>query len=347
MTSHPVKSVPFNTNEFPAPDPRPLCLFIGIFSPQFDSTFMVKGFEQCGYRVEVMDYQKIKYDSGVGELQSRMVAKAMKDKPELIFIHIQNDNILNTVIVNELQQIGDVVIYNFDCRAKKKMQWLYDLVPYAKLVCFSNLEDVMACRSMGNYNTMVLQSSADFDVYKPLPNKEAIPAEFKHDIVFIGNRYDNTNLEFSEAKQRTEMVNLLQEKYGDRFKAWGMGWQFSRLVNKQEEVMIYNGCKIAITHNNFNRADYQSDRIWRIMGCQTLALAQFFPNINKYIVKEVAGAWLDFDMLVAEIDRYLEDEPLRIKKAGLAALFVREKHSWKNRVEQLLIAIKNVKKDAL
>lgn len=351
---HPVKTAKFNDNEFPPEDKRPLCLFVGIFAPTYDSTYMVTGFEQAGYRVEVMDYQKIKYESGVEELQSRMVAKAAKDKPELIFLHIQNDNILNTVIVSTLQEIGDVVIYNFDCRLKDQIQWLYDLVPYVKLVCFSNMEDVQNCRDKGYYNTMVLQSSADYDVYKPIENKDAIPNEFKHDIVFIGNRFDNSNMKFPEAKQRTEMVKLLQETYGDRFKAWGMGWDYSRLVNRQEEVMIYNGCKIAITQNNFNRADYQSDRVYRSMGCGALTLMQFFPNVNKYFIKEVAGAWLydehednPFSMLLSEIDRYLLDEELRHKKAMNGAAFVRAKHSWINRVNEIKIALKNVKTDVI
>lgn len=368
----PVKSIPFNDNEFQPEDTRPLCLFVGIFAPTFDSTFMVRGFEENGYRVEVMDWQKIKFQAtveitevvkkegtedeyeevkvkqdGVAVLQDALIKKALKEKPDLIFLHIQSENILNTLVVDQLQRIADTVIYNFDCRSKEKTQWLYDLVPYVKLVCFSNIDDAVACRNKGNYNVMVLQSSADYDVYKPLPNKKSIPDEFKHDIVFVGNRYDNTNMEFPEAKARTEMVEFLQNEYGDKFKAWGMGWKYSRLVNKQEEVMIYNGCKIAITQNNFNRAEYQSDRIYRIMGCGAFALMQHFPNANLYFNNDVAAAWLDLPMLKSQIDRYLEDEELREQKAFLGSRFVREKHSWFDRVKQLMIALRNVKKDSI
>lgn len=367
----PVKPIRFNENEFPPKDNRPVVLFVGIFSPTFDSTFMAKGFEEHGYRVETLDWQKVKFNAtetitqvvkneetgefeekkvkqdGNAVLQDTILKKAIKCNPDLIFLHIQSEGVLNTLIVDQLQRIADTVIYNFDCRSKEKTQWLYDLVPYAKLVCFSNLDDVVACRNKGNYNVMVLQSSADFEVYRPLPKKSDIPKEFKHDIVFIGNRYDNTNMEFPEAKIRTEMVEFLQKEFGGKFKAWGMGWQYSRLVNKQEEVLIYNGCKIAITQNNFNRADYQSDRVYRIMGCGAFALIEFFPNVNQYFSNDVAGAWLNFDMLKEQIERYLNDEKLREQKAFLGSKFVRSKHSWGNRVEQLLIALKNVKKDSL
>jgi len=376
-TYQPVKTIGFNENEFPEKDPRPVCLFVGMFNASFDSTFMVKGFEENGYRVEVMDWQKIKYQAteelnkvvvvgdvdiddegaefeekkekvdGNAVLQDVLLKKALKEQPDLIFLHIQSSTVLNTLIVDQLQRIGETVIYNFDCRVKEEMGWLYDLVPYVKLVCFSNLDDVMYCRARGHYNTMVLQSSADYEVYRPLENKSAIPKEFRHDIVFIGNKSEGTNLNFPEEKARTEMVQFLEKEYGDKFKAWGMGWKFSRIVNRQEEVSIYNGCKIAITQNNFNRADYQSDRIYRAMGCGAFTLIQFFPNVNKHFNNEVAGAWISHSMLKEQIDKYLSDDELRQKKAFLGSKFVRANHSWGYRVNQLIIALKNVKKDAL
>lgn len=367
----PVKPIKFNENEFPEADPRPVCLFAGMFNASFDSAFMVKGFEENGYRVIAIDWQKIKHEAstpyqkevlneetgkfkeeivredGNAVLQGVLISKALKERPQLIFLHIQSDTVLNTLVVDQLEQIAPTVIYNFDCRPKEKMEWLYNLVPYVKLVCFSNLEDVVICRSRGHYNTMVIQSSADYDVYKKLPNQGVIKSMFPHEIVFIGNRYDNTNMEFPEAKQRTEMVEFLQKEYGERFKAWGMGWAFSRRVNRQEEVMIYNSCKIAITQNNFCRADYQSDRIYRAMGCGAFTIIQFFPNVNKYFNKYVASAWLNFEMLKEEIDNYMKDDETREQKAALGYEFVREKHSWKNRVQQIIIALKNVSKTSL
>jgi hypothetical protein len=370
MTTHPVKAIPFNKDEFPAPDPRPVCLFVGIFSPTYNSDYMVRGFEENGYRCEILDWQKVKYqatvdyntvvengqgqfeektvkENGIAVLQDTILKKAMKCNPDLIFLHIQSEGILNTLIVDQLQRIANTVIYNFDCRTPEQTQWLYDLVPYVKLVCFSNLEDVMACMAKGHFNTMVLQSSADYEVYRPLPNRGAFKAQYPHDIVFIGNKSEGTNLNFPEAKVRTEMVEFLQKEYGERFKAYGMGWKFSKLVNQQEEVAIYNSCKIAITQNNFQRVDYQSDRIYRAMGCGAFVLAQHFPNINKYFNNDVCGAWLDKKMLLEQVNRYLENDELRIKKANAGAEFVRAKHSWGYRVNQLVIALKNVKKDSL
>lgn len=370
MTSYPVKTIEFNDDEFPPIDERPLVLFAAIFAPTFDSTFMVKGFEAAGYRVAVLDWQKIKFqanqsfnsvkyeeatdeykevevkEDGIAVLQDLLIKKALAEQPELIFLHIQSEGILNTLIVDQLQRIAPTVIYNFDCRVAEKTQWLYDLVPYVELVCFSNLEDVQNCQKLGYENTAVLHSSADYDHYcydeNISKNNQVIADDYKHDIVFIGNRYDNSNHQFDNTQQRTDMVKFLTDEYGDRFKAWGMG--FSKLVNQQEEKIIYNFAKIAITQNNFYRVNYQSDRVYRAMGCGVLTIMQQYPEINKDFNSAVASVWLDFDMLKEQIDKYLDNDILRYSKAKAGAAFVRERHSWYNRVVEIQQLLKLKKK---
>lgn len=333
MTSHPVKNLPFNDNEFPVNDERPVVLFAGIEAPTFSSGFMIEGFEQAGYRVEYIDWQKVKFNEGVGMLQSLLVAKAMKDEPDLIFLHIQSEGILNTAIVSSLQDIAPTVIYNFDCRLEEQMNWLYELVPYVELVCFSNLEDVQNCQKLGHFNTAVLHSSADFNHYNIIPNTQELKKQYPHEIVFIGNRFDNTNMKFPLAQERKDMVYFLEKEYGDRFKAWGIG--FSRMVNQQEERNIYNCCKIAITHNNFYRVNYCSDRVYRAMGCGALVIQKHYPEMNLDFNSKVTSAWLNFEMLKSEIDRFIDNDNLRTIVQSEGYGFIRERHSWYKRVEQL------------
>ena len=346
MVVHPVKSIPFNANEFPEPDTRPVCLFVGIFvNTVYNSKYMAQGFEQAGYRVEIMDYQAIKFNEGVEMLQSLLVAKAMKEEPALIFLHIQTEGILNPVIVNQLNEIAPTVLYNFDCRDKAKMQWIYELMPYLTLGCFSNLEDVQICGNLGYQNAMVLQSSADYEYYRKLEKSERdellMSEKYPHDIVFIGNRYDNTNMEFPRAKERTEMVAYLKERFGNKFCSYGMG--FSKLVNQDEERLIYNNAKIAITHNNFYRVDYCSDRVYRSMGCGCFTIQQHYPNINQYFNNKVTSTWLNFEMLGDEIEKYLADNKLREAKAAAGFDFVREHHNWYKRVLQIQETLKKQK----
>lgn len=333
MTIHPVKRVPFNDNEFPETDGRPVVMFVGIEAPTFSSAFMIEGFGQAGYRVEYLDWQKVKFNDGITMLQSLLIAKATTDKPDLIFLHIQTEGILNTAIVSQLNDIAPTVIYNFDCRLEEQMKWLYDLVPYVSLVCFSNLEDVQNCAKLGHHNTAVLKSSADFNHYERLKNTAQLKEMYPHEIVFIGNRFDNTNMKFPLAQERKDMVDFLQKEYGDRFKAWGIG--FSRMVNQQEERNIYSCAKIAIAHNNFYRPSYCSDRTFRAMGCGAFTIQKHYPQMNLDFNNRVTSTWLDFEGLKYEIDKHLEDEELRESKAVAGASYVREVHSWYNRVIEL------------
>jgi len=337
MTIHPVKRIPFNENEFPEVDERPVVLFASIQSMVYSTSYMIEGFEKAGYRVETIHWQDVKFNEGVEMLQSLLVAKAMKDEPNLIFLHIQSEGILNTAIVSTLQEIAPTVIYNFDCRVKEKMDWLYQLVPYVEMVCFSNLDDVQNCTKLGYHNTAVLKSSADFDHYNKLLNVEELRKDYPHEIVFIGNRFDNSNMEFPFAKERTEMVEFLQKEYGERFKAWGIG--FSRMVNQQEERNIYNCAKIAITHNNFYRTNYCSDRTFRAMGCGVFTIQKQYPLINLDFNPTTSSAWLDLEGLKHEIDFYLKHEGVRKEKAQNGFDHVRELHRWFNRVIELQILL--------
>lgn len=333
MVIHPVKSINFNDNEFPEKDERPVVLFASIKSNVYSTDYMIQGFEQAGYRVECIHWQDVKFHEGVEMLQSLLIAKAMKDEPDLIFLHIQSEGILNTAIVSSLQDIAPTVIYNFDCRTEEKTKWLYELVPYVELVCFSNLDDVQNCQKLGYHNTNVLKSSADYNHYNTLLNVEELRKDYPEEIVFIGNRFDNTNMEFPQGKERTEMVEFLQREYGYRFKAWGIG--FSRMVNQQEERNIYNCCKIAITHNNFYRSSYCSDRTFRAMGCGALTIQKHYPLMNLDFTAKHTAVWLDFEGLKTEIDKHLDHDDIRLLKSIEGRSHVNEKHSWYNRVIEL------------
>jgi len=329
--------VPFEEGDFVV-DKRPKLLFAAVYAPTFNSDFMVRGFEKAGYSVVVMDWQKIKLLEGVEGLRQRLVMKAQMEEPELIFLHIQNAGVVDVTTADELQRVAPTVSYNFDCRSFEDSKWMYDLAPHLELSIFSNNEDVQRCKHLGINNVAVMQSSADFEHYRPFNLSDDKKKEYPHDIVFIGNKFDTTNMKFDKAAERTQMVEFLQREYGNRFKAWGRG--YSRMVHQQEEAMIYNCAKIAITQNNFERSRYCSDRIFRAMGCGVMTIQQYYPEIAKDFNKMVTSTWINFGMLKEEIDMYLDNEDLRAAKSRAGAEFVREKHSWYNRVLEMQSLLK-------
>jgi hypothetical protein len=347
-----IRAVPFTEAEIKelpqTTDTRPVLLFAGIENPQYSSKFMVKGFEKAGYRVVFFDWQKLRatptnFDDEKTENQTNFIqgllgAAAIKEQPDLIFLHIENKDILSKLFCASLQSIAPTIIYTFDCREASENEWLYELVPCVEFVAFSNDIDVANCNELGYENVGVIKSSADFDFYDKLP-KEELPAEYVPEIVFIGNRYDNSNMNFPLAKNRVELVDFLTLEYGHRFAAYGMGFS-GELVNKYREREIYSAAKIAITHNQFYRPNYASDRGLRAMACECFTIHCYYPGINKDYTPHVASTWANFYGLKLEIDKHLLQEDLRHAKAVSGSYHVRQKHSWYERVIQLQNLIK-------
>lgn len=308
-----------------------------IEAPTFSSKGIEQGFLDNGFEYIGFDWQRCKYNSSAEEMMDRLIGKAHMEKPDIIFLHHQNPESLDVGTAIELSNVAFVVNYTLDVR--KDISWYKDIAPHIGLTLFGDLESVEELRKAGIKNVDYLGSSADYSWYKPLnlPRTE--------DIVFIGGNYVNTSLDFPQAQQRVDMVEFMKDAFGDRFKLYGMGWKSGvDMVNPQQEIEIYNRSKIAITHNNFTRGGYTSDRLWRSMGCGIATISQYYPGINKNINKYVGSTWLDFPMLKKECEKLLNLDEEREAMGRAGSEWVRINHSWKNRIGQLKELIQKYQK---
>lgn len=307
---------------------KPVLLFAAIYAPSFNSDFMVKGFEECGFEVIKFDWQSERFNHGTEAMRTKLINLAIEHRPSQIFLHIQNKDALDIETVKTLESISPIVNFTFDVRSKQKTEWMYEMAKHVTLTAFACEEDRKECASRGIENVMHLHSSCNMDLYAPRVLTYPIPM----DIVFVGNRYDTSNLEFPLAEERQEMIRFLQQTYTSRFRAFGLGQQ-GGMVMPAIEATIYNASKIAISHNNFERDGYTSDRTWRIIATGSLALLRWFPGIEEIFQKEVhCDWWKTFDELKNLIDYYLSDEKERKAVAEIGMNFVRENHTWKDRV---------------
>lgn len=313
---------------------KPTCLHVSIENQIYSGAGITKGFQQAGFDVHQMNWQPIKFEETVEGLRARLINYAAINRPDYIFLHIQNEGVLDVDTCKVLTEYCKTVLYNFDCREKEKSQWMYDLATHLSLVCFSNQEDVNNCLALGIENVMALHSACDIDLYARLPFDVKYTSP---DIVFIGGQYLNSNLNFPLAEERLKMTNFLEREYSDRFGAFGIGnSNNARFINSMEEVRIYNASKIAINQNNFEREGYTSDRIWRIMSTGTFCLTKWFPGIDKIFEKEIHLDWFNtFEEMKGLLEFYLNEDEERGAIAQMGSRFVRENHSWKSRVEEI------------
>ncbi len=307
-------------------------LHLRLDSPGYNSDGIEAAFKAKGFEYESMKWQNIFFSVRSEGLNRAVLDQVRRTNADLIFAHIQKDGVISTETLKELSEITKVVFYTFDVR--KNNDWYKDMAPYVAHIFFADQDTVSEFKRNDINNVSYLASSANYDWYKRL--NDLMPTNDFGEIVFIGNNFKNTNLDFEKSEERAEMVDFLQRTFGDRFKVYGMNWKYSKHIHPQEEVLIYNSSKVAVTHNNFYRRGYQSDRTWRAMGCGIYTVAQYYPDMNKDFNATHLSAWLNFDMLATEIEKAFDKEDLRKSIAAAGGHHVRLNHSWENRIDQMM-----------
>lgn len=325
-------STPRFTEEELKDDERPKLLFAGIFSPVYDSNYMVRGFEEAGYNVTPFDWQKIRFAEKAQGVNDRLLFKVAQENPAVVFLHVQSPDVLDVAVLESISKKSFIVFYTFDVR--NDIKWIKELAPYVGLILFADKESVNECKKDGIENVDYLPPAADYLQYRRLEIREATD-EFG-EIVFIGNNTTGSALNFPKAEERAEMVNFLQNQFGSRFKVYGLNWGMnSQMVYPHIETMVYNSAKIAITHNHYSRAGYQSDRMYRAMGSGIYTIAQYYHGINQDFNPTTNSTWIDFDMLAEEIEKALSNDERRKMIADNGHGFVRQHHTWAKRAERM------------
>lgn len=306
-------------------------LFVKIESPGYSSQGMVDGWKELGFEVIEFNWQEWRFNWGIPSTRQKMIDLALENKPDLIFLHIQNKEILDVETAQTLRSISPTINFTFDVR--DSIEWYKKVAPYITHTFFACQNDVDECFNDDIENVSLLQSSDNFSWYKKLP----LPYEPGHpEIVFIGNNFLNTNTKFPFAKERQDMVQFLYENFPGRFEAYGRD-QKGGEVNHQKAISIYNRAKIGISQNLFSKTLYTSDRLWRIMGCGTFCLTKRFDGIKSLFKKEIHLDWFDsFDEMKSLIDFYLSDDMERSSVAAMGSILVRESHRWRDRWKKCL-----------
>jgi hypothetical protein len=296
----------------------------GIYS----SAGIVKALRNNFKEVYEFNYQNIMFNEGAEGMRRRLMGMCMMYSPDVVFLHIQNPEPLDMNLIQFLSEKTFVVLYTFDVR--ENIDWYKEYAPYVGLILFGDLGSIIEMENTGIDNVDHLQSSADFDLYKPGESGKDYG-----EIIFIGNNFVGTNLNYPLAQQRVDMVNLMKKHFGERFKVYGIGWPGSKMLNVNEEIEAYRSCKVAITHNNFDRKGYTSDRLWRAIGCGACTLSQYYTGYFYDFPSAAWEYWESFNHLIYQCEGILMDEELRLFTASSQHLHVINNHSWNDRILKL------------
>ena len=177
-----------------------------------------------------------------------------------------------------------------------------------------------------------LPSAADRDIKPVQPQKK-----LKSDVSFIGTGYDSTRAQF-----------LLKIAAKHDLKVWGNGWErwrkelnwSGRPVQGKEFAGVCSSSYISLGINPIRAKGasvYTSDRTWMVILAGGFYLGHGTPGLTEMLREGDHCAWYhDVDSCLSKIDYYLKNAASRERIRREGQVFVREHHTFDQRIHNLL-----------
>jgi Glycosyl transferases group 1 len=177
-----------------------------------------------------------------------------------------------------------------------------------------------------------LPAAGDREI-RPVPQKK----RFHSDVAFIGTGYDPA---------RAQLLLKVAKKYD--IKVWGKGWEEwrkqlnwgGRPVEGKDFAAVCSSSNISLGINP-DRAKggstYTSDRTWMVILAGGFYLGHGTPGLTEMLREGDHCAWYkDTDSCLAKIGYYLENSAARERIRREGQVFVREQHTFDQRIRNLL-----------
>jgi len=302
-------------------------LHVGITAPSYSSEAITQSFKEVFGDVLYFDWQSHRFNYGIDGMRINLCKQVISYKPDIIFLHFNHNNEALDIPTHQFLQNSGAKVITYTEDVREDISWFETISPLVELMIFTNIDDVEKLKEKRFDNAAYLPVSYNNIWYKKQPKT----LKYYGDIVFLGNNYVGTNVDFPQAQQRQEMITALKKEFGNRFQAYGRG-QENPPLNPQEAVECYNNAKIAIGHNNFTRKGYHSDRVMNSMGCGCLTETQF---CESDFCLWGTGNWKTTDDLIHKCKLLLNNPELIPELAEAQYKEVAQNHTWYNRAKSI------------
>jgi glycosyltransferase involved in cell wall biosynthesis len=164
------------------------------------------------------------------------------------------------------------------------------------------------------------------------PDGIGYEGDYNFDVVFLASGY---------SQARKELVSRLRS-CNFNFGLFGPGWKDAKgqtIYNFIEGCKIYRGAKISIGDSQWPDTGFVSNRVFQALAAGGSALAhQWFRGMESLGLEDgkTCIIWRDFSELQKKIEYYLSHEPERKAIALAGEKLALERHSFDNRVSELL-----------
>lgn len=281
----------------------------------------------------VIDWRNELKDGNLQSLYRKILTVVNEFDIDLIFMQIQTPDIIKIELIHHINIIKPnikIINWNGDIRFETP-KWMVELAKFNNIyTSFTNMRDVNYMLNLGYKNTFHMQISFEESVFQEHePKRKNMPW-----IVFTGNNYGE---KFPLTGLRTNVISKLKSKYGEKFQAYGNGWEHlgcSKTVSKQITNTIYRSAKIVLSINNINAEKYTSDRLFNALASKSFVLAHYYEGIEQDFDKGIhLDWWKDETELIEMVEYYLNNQAIRNKIAQAGMDKVWSEHRWINRIE--------------
>jgi hypothetical protein len=237
-------------------------------------------------------------------INEHIVATCNDFKPDIVFIQVQQRNIVSIEAVEHARKLGAFVInWTGDVRSPIP-SWYEEFGRHIDLTCFSNVNDVETLCSRG-IKSDFLQIGYDPEIYSPPPFK----SYHEQPILFLAN---NSGTKFPLSEYRAYLAKTLRQTYKTQFGLYGNGWgelsNGSYYGDQLGEARLYQGGKIAINVSHFEYKRYSSDRLFRILGSGIFCLCKKYPEVEIDFQDGIdLVLWETEKELLEKIDYYMDE----------------------------------------
>lgn len=255
-------------------------------------------------------------------------------KPHMVLSQIQAPEPLNANVIRQLRALDTSLVW---------VNWNGDYAPggltapqVLDVLRWTDLQLVVNADALPVYRQESVPA-AYWQIGFEEPGDE-LPEAHTNDVVFLANAYSPERLDFGK------LLNFWSADDGFTLGLYGSGWNNPAGFNLYDFAAgkaIYRNAKIALGDNQFPKSrGFVSNRLFQAMAAgNCLLLHQHVPGLEE-LTGLVHGvhyiSWNNHDDLREKLRYFLANEDERQSIADTGTAFVREHHSFKARVEELL-----------
>lgn len=202
-------------------------------------------------------------------------------------------------------------------------------------VFISSKKYVNKLKNKVNTNISSLLQCTDPEVFYP-----EVDENIKDEILFVG---------VTRGVYREIIRDILKTNHD--VSIYGMGWEEyidkkyikDQFIPNDELHKYYSSCKILLNDHweEMRDEDFPSNRLFDALACGTFVISDKIPSADTLFEGSIV-TYDDVDDLNEKVDYYLTHEDERIKLAEKGKKIVLENHTFDNRVQEILYALKKL-----